>query len=65
MSYKEKDIVHENRKAWVLEDKKRDCYTVFRIGLVGSESDSSYSHDADGLSIAKARCDFFAKPRPL
>lgn len=59
MSYREADIAYENPKAWVLDDKKRDCYTVFRVGITHSVSDSSYARDADGLSIAKARADYF------
>jgi len=59
VSYREADIAYENPKAWVLDDKKRDCYTVFRVGITHSVSDSSYKRDADGLSIAKARADYF------
>lgn len=59
MSYREADIAHENPKAWVLDDKRNGCYTVFRNGVTHSASDSSYERDADGLSIAKARADFF------
>ena len=61
MSYKEEDIVHENEKAWVLRDKKNDCYTVFVIGTSVSTSDSSYELSEDGLSISKARADYFLK----
>jgi hypothetical protein len=61
MSYRESDIAYENPKAWVLNDKKGDCYTVFIKKLTHSVSDSSYARDEDGLSIAKARADYFHK----
>lgn len=56
---KEEDIVHENGPFWVLRQKDR--YTVFRSGITHSTSDSSYARDEDGLSIAKARCDYLAR----
>ena len=65
MRYKVSDIVHENQKAWVLRDKKNECYTVFRVGLTHSTSDSSYELNDDGLGIAKARADYFNKSAPL
>ena len=58
MSYREADISYERPKAWVLDDKKRNCYTVFLVGCTHSTSDSSYARDEDGLSIAKARADY-------
>lgn len=61
MSYHEQDIAYETPKSWVLRDKKRDCYTVFRVGVTHSESDSSYPLDDDGLSIAKAYADYINK----
>lgn len=56
---KEKDIKYENGAFWIADE--RDAYTVYRTGITVSTSDSSYSHDADGLSIAQARCDYLAK----
>lgn len=58
---KEKDIKHENGPCWVADES--DAYVVYQISLSGTHSiaDSAYSHDADGLSIAKARCDYLAK----
>lgn len=64
MKYKVDDIVYENGKAWVLREKKRDCYTVFIAGSTHSTSDSSYALDDDGLSIAKARADYLSQ-RPI
>lgn len=61
MSYRESDIAYELSSAWVLDDKKRDCYTVFRVGATHSTSDSSYARTADGLSLAKARADYVAR----
>ncbi len=60
MSYQEKDIAYEaqNGKAWVLCDTKHKRYTVFRIGITHSTSDSAYTLDADGLSIAIARANY-------
>ena len=56
---KEKDIIHENGKYWVL--RKKDAYYVMKIGITHSTSDSSYTPDDDGKSIAIARCDYLAK----
>lgn len=56
--FKESDVAYENSKAWVLKDKKNDCYTVFIIGNVASESDSTYPLNDDGLSIAIARAKY-------
>ena len=58
MSYKEKDIKHENGDYWILDDKT--SYIVFKSGITHSISDSAYSHDEDGLSIAIARCNYLA-----
>lgn len=59
MTYKEEDIVHENGEFWVLREKGR--YSVLRSGLTHSTSDSAYARNEDGLSIAKARCDYLAQ----
>lgn len=61
MSYKVKDIAYEGKHAFVLRDAKNSCYTVYRIGVTSSTSDSSYTLDEDGLSIAKARVNYFEK----
>lgn len=58
---KEKDIIYEKDYAWVFKDTAKSLYTVFRVGATHSTSDSSYALDADGLSLAKARVDYFAK----
>ena len=60
MSYKETNIAYENGHAWVFQDTKRKCYTVFTAGVTHSTSDSAYPLDVDGLSIAKARADYLA-----
>lgn len=60
---KEKDIVHENGKYWVMRNRKERCYSVMVSGATHSVSDSHYSLDDDGLSIAVARCDYLARPK--
>lgn len=56
---RESDIVHENGDYWV--GKEPTAYTVYKSGVTHSVSDSSYAKDADGLSIAIARCDYLAR----
>lgn len=60
---KEEDIVYENGNYWVLKSKKGHCYFVMGSspGNTHSVSDSTYSLDDDGLSIAIARCNWMAK----
>jgi hypothetical protein len=58
---RESDIVHENGDYWVA--REHAVYTVYKSGVTHSVSDSSYAKDADGLSIAIARCDYLARPR--
>lgn len=60
---RESKIVYENGAFWILHDKGR--YIVMRAGITHSESDSAYTGDADGLSIAKARCNYLAKRAKL
>lgn len=55
---RESDIKHENGAYWVGDT--RDSYTVYKTGITHSEPDSSYARDADGLSIAIARCNYLA-----
>jgi hypothetical protein len=57
----EADIAYENGRHWVFKDKRRNLYVVFTAGITHSESDSAYALDEDGLSIAKARCDYLAR----
>lgn len=59
MSYREKDIVHEKGRAWVL--RQRDCYAVFIAGITHSVSDSFFPLDEDGLSIAIARANYLGR----
>jgi len=60
---RESDIVYENAACWVRRD--RSAYTVFKIGLTHSESDSAYKKNADGLSIAVARCKYLEKRKTV
>ena len=59
MTYKVKDIIHENGRFWVLRDKR--AYTVMVSGSTHSIGESVYPLNDDGLSIAKFRCDYLAK----
>lgn len=52
----EDDIMHEAGWFWV--GSERDRYTVYRAGITHSVSDTSYRKNADGLSLAVARCDY-------
>jgi len=58
---KSQNIIYENGKYWI--GKIDNSYTVFKIGVTHSTSDSSYSMDEDGLSIAIRRCDYLAKSK--
>ena len=58
---READIVHDAGASWVLADKSHQRYTVFRVGVTHSTSDSAYPFTEDGLSLAKARADYIAK----
>lgn len=57
---KEPDIIHENGKFWVMRSKKDNCYAVMVSGVSCSTSESAYPLNADGKSIAIARCDYLA-----
>ena len=63
MCFRESDIAYENGRVWVLTDKKNSQYTVFVANSAThcSKGDSAYTLDDDGLSIAKARCDYLAR----
>jgi hypothetical protein len=63
---RETDIMHENGAYWVARDKTltgEPCYAVYRPAPGGTHStgDSAYPRTPDGLSLAKARCDYLAK----
>ena len=53
---KEKDILCEYGKYWVLSEK--DKYTVVEMKLTHGISDSSYPKTEDGLTLAIARCKY-------
>jgi hypothetical protein len=57
---RESDIKHENGKYFVLKNKQQNAYFVMKVGIIHSESDSAYSLNEDGLSIAIARCNYLA-----
>lgn len=54
----EKSILHEVGDFWVGRTTRPPSHTVYRSGVTHSVPDSSYSADADGLSLAKARADY-------
>ena len=51
---REKDIMHENGKFWVL--RRDGVFYVMVSGVTFSQSDSAY----DDLSLAISRCDYLA-----
>lgn len=57
----ESDIMHESGGYWVGRDRAGKAYVVYKTGATHSTSESAYSLTRDGLSIAKARCDYLAK----
>jgi hypothetical protein len=59
----ESDIMHESPcgRFWVGRDKESRAYVVYRVGITHSTADSGYAMTDDGLSIARARCDYLAK----
>lgn len=59
---KESDITHESAcgKFWICRDRKAAAYVVCRTGFIYSTDDSAYALTSDGLSIARARCDYLA-----
>lgn len=60
---REKQILYQNGDAWVhsASPKMQRCYTVMVDSGTHSKSDSAYALTDDGLSLAKARCDYLAK----
>lgn len=54
-------IIHENKDVWVGCDNKD--YHVFVSGITHSKYDCSFTLDDDGLSLAKARCDYLANSK--
>jgi hypothetical protein len=54
--------MHESacEKFWVGRDRKAAAYVVYRANFTHSTSDSAYALTSDGLSIARARCDYLA-----
>ena len=54
-------IIHENRDIWVASDKHG--YHVMVNGVTHAKSDCSFMLDSDGLSLAKARCDYLASSK--
>jgi len=63
MTITEKDIIHENGKFWVLNnrDRKRPTYDVMNNTGTHSITFQSFPHDDDGLSNAIAHCNYKAE----
>lgn len=64
MSYRESDIVHECSDGQHCVIKTKQGYTVFKPyegSLSAIESDSTYTLNSDGLSLAVYRCNYLAK----
>lgn len=53
------DIMHANGEYWV--GWQVDAYVVYRDGPTNATSESVFHKDADGLSIAIARCEYLAR----
>lgn len=62
MTTKESNIVHEAPTGHYVY-KEKGSYTVYRPTITHAVSDSSYALTEDGLSIAKARCDYLARSK--
>jgi len=62
-TYDPKNVVYEDGLAEVYRED--DCYCVNWYGRHHSGFDSAYTLDEDGLSLAKARCDYLAKHRKV
>lgn len=58
---RESDILYEVGAYWVGRNRRCNAVTVFKIGATHSVSDSAYCNTDNGLSIAKARCDYLSK----
>lgn len=58
---READILHENAGFYVALNRRCNALVVYRPRATHAESDSAYCNNPDGLSIAKARCDYLAK----
>jgi hypothetical protein len=59
---RESDIMHECGPFWVARETYG--YVVYVAGITHSAHESAYALDADGLSIAIARCDYMGKRHP-
>ena len=60
---KEKDILHENGKFWVLADNFQGMTTFTVMQNVGTHSVSVDDVTYGDKSLAIARCDYLAKNR--
>ena len=58
---RERDILYEVGAYWVMLNRRCNALVVMRNVGTHSVSDSAYCRGDNGLSIAKARCDYLAK----
>lgn len=60
---READILHENAGFYVHRDTRARALMVYRPSASGTHAyiDSAYPDTIDGLSCAKARCDYLAR----
>lgn len=56
-------IVYTNDLSFVYLDISQKAYVVFRSAIHVAYSDSAYTLSDDGLSLAKARCDYTSNKR--
>lgn len=62
----EDDIVHENGNYWVCKTKKNwfgspeNTYSVYKNGITHATPVASFEQNEEGLSLAKAYCDYKA-----
>lgn len=54
-----RDILYAAGDYWI--GRMPTQYTVYKNGATHATADSSYAKTDDGLSIAKARCNYLAK----
>lgn len=58
---KESDILYQNGRYWIAKSKPSGDYVVYRDGITHAEAFSTFIGNSDGLSLAKAYCDYRIK----
>lgn len=62
---RESDIMYESQRSIAFVVRERGAYCVAFNKGTHSEIESKYARNEDGLSIAKARCDYLDKRAQL